>query len=189
EVALKDVYVGEVWVCSGQSNMEWQLKNSFKAEDDIKESANPKIRLFTVKKTASDTPQSDVPRDKVNGQWLESGPGTVPTFSAVAYYFGRDLQKARGVPVGLIHTSWGGTASEEWTSMKVLDAHPEHKGKHPRQAKLYNGMIAPLLNYSIKGVIWYQGESNAGRAKLYQTGFPLMIQNWRDDWKQGDFPF
>ncbi len=107
----------------------------------------------------------------------------------MAYYFARDVQKALDVPVGIIHTSWGGTASEEWTSMKVLDAHPEHKGKHPRQAKLYNGMIAPLIPYAIKGAIWYQGESNAGRADLYRTGFPLMIQNWRDDWKQGDFPF
>ena len=73
--------------------------------------------------------------------------------------------------------------------MKVLDAHPEHKGKHPRQTKLYNGMIAPLIPYAIKGAIWYQGESNAGRAELYRTAFPLMIKNWRDDWAQGDFPF
>ena len=120
---------------------------------------------------------------------MEAGPSTIGDFSAVAYYFGRDLQKALDVPVGIIHTSWGGTASEEWTSMKVLNAHPEHKGQHPRQSKLYNGMIAPLIPYAIKGAIWYQGESNAGRAELYKTGFPLMIQNWRDDWKQGDFPF
>ena len=124
EIVLKDVYVGEVWVCSGQSNMEWSLKNSFNPADDIKNSKNPKIRLFTVKKTASDTPQSDVPRDKVNGQWLECNPDTVPGFSAVAYYFGRDLQKALDVPVGLIHTSWGGTASEEWTSRRCWTSTP-----------------------------------------------------------------
>jgi sialate O-acetylesterase len=188
-VDLKDVYIGEVWVCSGQSNMEWPLRASFEAKKDIDNSKNPNIRLFTVKKTASEAPQSDVPRDTYNGQWLECNPMTVPGFAAVAYYFGRDLQKTREVPIGLIHTSWGGTASEEWTSMKVLDEHPEHKGKHPRQAKLYNGMIAPLLPYSIKGAIWYQGESNAGRAELYKTGFPLMIKNWRDDFAQGDFPF
>jgi sialate O-acetylesterase len=130
-----------------------------------------------------------VPVDDYNGKWLEANASTIGGFSAVGYYFGRDLQKALDVPVGIIHTSWGGTASEEWTSMKVLDAHPEHKGKHPRQAKLYNGMIAPLIPYAIKGAIWYQGESNAGRAELYRSGFPLMIRNWRDDWKQGDFPF
>jgi sialate O-acetylesterase len=186
---INDVYVGEVWVASGQSNMEWSLKASFEPKMAIENSKNPRLRLFTVKKTAADTPQTDVPREGSNGKWLEAGPDTVPTFSAVAYYFGRDLQKALDVPVGIIHTSWGGTASEEWTSMKVLDANPEHKGKHPRQAKLYNGMIAPLIPYAIKGAIWYQGESNAGRAELYRTGFPLMIKNWRDDWKQGDFPF
>src|SRR5207253_11009644 len=94
---------------------------------------------------------------------------TIGGFSAVAYFFGRDLQKDLDVPVGIIHTSWGGTASEEWTSQKVLDAHPEHKGKHQRETQLYNGMIAPLIPFAIKGAIWYQGESNAGRAELYQT--------------------
>ncbi len=189
EITLKDVYVGEVWIASGQSNMEMAVNSTAGADQAKKNAKNPKLRLFTVKKTAADTPQTTVPVDNYNGKWLEAGPDTIGPFSAVAYYFARDVQKALDVPVGIIHTSWGGTASEEWTSMKVLDAHPEHKGKHPRQAKLYNGMIAPLIPYAIKGAIWYQGESNAGRADLYRTGFPLMIQNWRDDWKQGDFPF
>jgi sialate O-acetylesterase len=197
-VTIKDVYVGEVWIASGQSNMEMALGATANADQARKNSKNPKLRLFTVDRVAADTPQATVPiidntkekpGSQVKGKWLEAGPDTVGSFSAVAYYFGRDLQKARDVPVGIIHTSWGGTASEEWTSMKVLDAHPEHKGHHPRQSKLYNGMIAPLIPYAIKGAIWYQGESNAGRAYLYQTGFPLMIQNWRDDWKQRDFPF
>jgi sialate O-acetylesterase len=197
-ITVKDVYVGEVWVASGQSNMEQAINSTANADEAKKNAKNPKLRLFTVDRVAADTPQASVPvidntKDKpgsqVKGKWLEAGPDTIGSFSAVAYYFGRDLQKALDVPVGIIHTSWGGTASEEWTSMKVLDAHPEHKGKHPRQSKLYNGMIAPLIPYAIKGAIWYQGESNAGRAELYKTGFPLMIQNWRDDWKQGDFPF
>jgi sialate O-acetylesterase len=188
-VTIKDVYFGEVWIASGQSNMEWSVNAAAGADEAKKNAGNAKLRLFTVKKTASDTPQTTVPVDNYNGKWLESNSNTIGPFSAVGYYFGRDLQKDLDVPVGIIHTSWGGTASEEWTSMKELDAHPEHKGKHPRQAKLYNGMIAPLLPYAIKGAIWYQGESNAGRAELYRTGFPLMIQNWRDDWKQGDFPF
>ncbi len=189
DVVLKNVYVGEVWIASGQSNMEWPVNAATGAAEAKKTAGNPKLRLFTVKKTAADTPQTTVPVDDYNGKWLEANEKTIGPFSAVAYFFGRDLQKALDVPVGIIHTSWGGTASEEWTSMKVLDAHPVHKGKHPRQSKLYNGMIAPLIPYAIKGAIWYQGESNAGRAELYRSGFPLMIQNWRDDWKQGDFPF
>jgi sialate O-acetylesterase len=188
-ITLKDVYFGEVWVASGQSNMEMSVNSSAGADEAKKNAGNAKLRLFTVKKTAKEEPQTTVPVDDYNGKWLEAGPNTIGRFSAVAYYFGRDLQKDLDVPVGIIHTSWGGTASEEWTSMKVLNAHPEHKDKHKRQSQLYNGMIAPLIPYAIKGVIWYQGESNAGRAELYRTGFPLMIQNWRDDWKQGDFPF
>ncbi|HKI31371.1 MAG TPA: sialate O-acetylesterase [Gemmataceae bacterium] len=193
-VTIKDVYVGEVWIASGQSNMEQAINSTTNADEAKKNAGNAKLRLFTVERIAADKPQDtipviDKPGQQIKGKWIESGPETIGSFSAVAYYFGRDLQKALDVPVGIIHTSWGGTASEEWTSMKVLDAHPEHKGKHPRQAKLYNGMIAPLIPYAIKGAIWYQGESNANRAELYKTGFPLMIQNWRDDWKQGDFPF
>jgi sialate O-acetylesterase len=183
-ITLKNVYVGEVWIASGQSNMEWSLGNSFEAKADIEKSANPKIRLFTVQKNRAQTPQTTV-----KGQWVECGPSTVGGFSAVAYYFGRDLQAALKVPVGLIHTSWGGTAAEEWTSMDVLKANPDHLGKHPNQCTLYNAMIAPLIPFAIKGAIWYQGESNASRPELYKTLMPLMIKNWRDDWKQGDFPF
>jgi sialate O-acetylesterase len=189
EVTIKDVYVGEVWIASGQSNMEQSIDATAGAKEAKDKAKNAKLRLFTVKRVADDTPQTTVPVEGALGKWHEAGPDTIGYFSAVAYYFGRDLQKALNVPVGIIHTSWGGTASEEWTSQRVLDAHPEHKGQHPRQTKLYNGMIAPLIPYAIKGAIWYQGESNAGRAELYKTGFPLMIQNWRDDWKQGDFPF
>jgi sialate O-acetylesterase len=193
-VTIKDVYVGEVWIASGQSNMEWSVNAATGADEAKKNAKNPQLRLFTVKKTATAAPQTTVPVDDYNGKWLEAGPDTIGRFSAVAYYFGRDLQKSLGVPVGIIHTSWGGTASEEWTSMKNLEAHPEHLGTHKYpsgrgDSMLYNGMIAPLIPYAIAGAIWYQGESNAGRAELYRTGFPLMIQNWRDDWKQGDFPF
>jgi sugar lactone lactonase YvrE len=193
-VTIKDVYVGEVWVASGQSNMEMSVNGSAGAKEAKEKAKNPKLRLFTVERVASATPQTtvpviDAPKKQVKGKWLEAGPDTVGDFSAVGYYFGRDLQKDLDVPVGIIHASWGGTASEEWTSMKVLDAHREHTGHHPRQSQLYNGMIAPLIPYAIKGVIWYQGESNAGRAELYRSGFPLLIRNWREDWKQGDFPF
>ncbi len=183
-IVLKEVYLGEVWVCSGQSNMAMSLKGCEGSGAAKADSKNPKIRLFTVPHKASPMPETEV-----GGKWVECGPGTVGGFSGVAYFFGRDLQKALNVPVGLIHTSWGGTASEEWTSLKTLQAHSRHLNQHLNQAKLYNGMIAPLMPYAIKGVIWYQGESNAGRADLYREAFPLMIQNWREDWKQGDFPF
>jgi sialate O-acetylesterase len=185
-IVLKEVYLGEVWLCSGQSNMEWRLKSMVVGGPEaIAASKNPKIRLFTVASKRSAQPETDV-----KGQWVECGPMTVGDFSAVGYFFGRDLQKALDVPVGLINSSVGGTASEEWTSMKTLQAHPAHLNQERmKQATLYNGMIAPLMPYAIRGVIWYQGESNAGRAQLYREGFPLMIQNWREDWKQGDFPF
>jgi sialate O-acetylesterase len=193
-VTIKEVYVGEVWLASGQSNMEQAVNSTNNSAEAVKNSKNPKIRLFTVERIAADKPQDTVPviekaGQQIKGKWVECNPDNVGSFSAVAYYFAKKLQKDLDVPVGIIHSSWGGTASEEWTSMKVLDEHPEHKGKHPRQSKLYNGMIAPLIPYAIKGVIWYQGESNAGRSDLYRSGFPLMIENWRNDWKQGDFPF
>ncbi len=203
-LTLKDVYVGEVWIASGQSNMEWPVELSANPKQVSDNSKNPKIRLFTVEHRVSETPVADVAVNSTNqrritGKWLECGPQTVPSFSAVAYFFGRDLQKALDVPVGLIHSSWGGTVAEAWTSREALEADPALKHllpKSPIQAGnpnqgtvLFNGMIAPLLPYSIKGAIWYQGESNAGRAWEYRTLFPAMIQSWRAAFKQGDFPF
>jgi len=236
-ITLKDVYVGEVWICSGQSNMEWPLRLTQHAEETIKNAKNAKIRLFTV---PHNTPDKPVHSFKGDPKWVECNPDTVKSFSAVAYFFGRDLQKSRNVPIGLIHTSWGGTRAEAWTSRPVLESHDEWKDEPARFAKavadypkalekykadlekhkeavkkakgegkqpppapkapnkprsqdapaaLYNGMIAPLIPYAIKGAIWYQGESNAGKAYAYRKLFSTMIQNWRDDWKQGDFPF
>jgi len=239
-ITLKDVYVGEVWVASGQSNMEMALQSCFEAKKDIEHSENPKIRLFTVPKNPQDKPV-----DTVNAHWVECGPNTAGHFSAVAYYFGRDLQKALNVPVGLIHSSWGGTVAEAWATRESLESNPtlkpmvdayekrypedianykktlerykddldkykqaaakakEEGKKAPMPPKapndptrnpnrpcvLYDGMIHPLQPYAIRGAIWYQGESNAGRAEEYKTLFPVMIQSWRDSWKQGDFPF
>ena len=223
-IAIKDVLVGEVWVASGQSNMEWTLNKSFSSAPDIAAAANPMIRLFTVPKL-----KLNAPTNNVNGAWQLCEPATVPTFSAVAYYFARDLQKALGVPVGIIHTSWGGSPAEVWMSEAALAADPEFKrdildpypdahqryllsvknwerekadaekaGKpftkrRPsggwRPTELYNGMIAPLIPYTIQGAIWYQGESNASRAWQYRSLFQAMIRNWRKDWAQGDFTF
>jgi sialate O-acetylesterase len=187
KIEIKEVYIGEVWICSGQSNMEMGLGACENGEEARKNSKNEKIRLFTVPRLRIDKPTSDV-----KASWVECGPKTVGGFSGVAYFFGRDLQKALGVPIGLIHTSVGGTAAEEWTSKSVLEGDPALKDLAPRGSKLYNGMIAPLLPYAIRGVIWYQGESNAGsfeRAQQYEKLFPAMIKNWRDDWKQGEIPF
>lgn len=221
-ITLKNVLIGEVWICSGQSNMEWSLDRAAGGPEAAKESANPQLRLFTVQKRPSDKPLEDV-----TGSWKEAGPDTTPRFSAVAYYFGRKLQKDLDVPVGLIHTSWGGTAIELWQSQPALEAEPEFKlllevyqqqraafaerkkqrdeaiakakaeGKTPpaalrppmAPASLYNGMIAPLVPYGVAGAIWYQGESNAGRAELYRKQMPAMINHWRKDFGHGDFPF
>ena len=216
-VSIQDVYVGEVWICSGQSNMEWPLSATATGAEAIKNAKNSKIRLFTVPKNPADKPQKGF---KGEPKWQECNPDTVKNFTAVGYFFGRDLQKALDVPVGLIHTSWGGTRAEAWTSRPVLESHEEWKDEsvsyhkaaeqyreaaqkakesgekppaNPTHANspsaLYNGMIAPLIPYAIKGAIWYQGESNAGKAYAYRKLFPTMIQNWRDDWKEGDFTF
>jgi sialate O-acetylesterase len=223
-LTLRNVLVGEVWIASGQSNMEWPLRSSDNAEAAIADSAHPLVRLYTVPKLKANTPTNNV-----HAAWQECQPSTTPGFSAVAYFFARDLQQALKVPVGIIHTSWGGSPAEVWMSEQVLRANPDYQrdildayagqaerfqealaqfrkaqaeakreGKPlsrqaPRApwkpAELYHGMIAPLLPFAIRGAIWYQGESNAGRAWQYRTLFVDMIQNWRRDWGQGDFTF
>ncbi|HRY50862.1 MAG TPA: sialate O-acetylesterase [Candidatus Paceibacterota bacterium] len=224
QVSMDDVLVGEVWICSGQSNMEWPLSRSYQPEADIQSATNAKIRLFTVPKLKAKTPVKDV-----KASWKVCQPDEAKNFSAVGYYFGRALQRDCAVPIGLIHTSWGGSPAEVWMSEDVLTQNPEYRrdildtypaawrkyqeqvaayekekaeleaqGKkiqrgRPwglwRPTELYNGMIAPLIPYAIRGAIWYQGESNAGRAHQYRTLFPDMIRNWRRDWGQDDFTF
>lgn len=204
---LKNVLIGEVWVCSGQSNMELALNSAEGGKEEVARSSNPQLRLFKVTRKKANEPVDDV-----NAQWKDAGPESTAGFSAVAYYFGRDLQKALNVPVGLIDTCWGGSPAEVWMSDRVLSSNPEYKrdildaytatlhkeetspkGKSQRvpwkPTELYNGMIAPLIPYAIKGAIWYQGESNAGRAEQYRNLFADMIRNWRQDWREGDFTF
>ena len=234
-ITIKNILFGEVWVCSGQSNMQMSVRSSANAEQEIAEADYPNIRLFAVERKVAEQPQADCV-----GSWQLCNPQTVPGFSAAAYFFGRKLAQSLEVPVGLIHTSWGGTPAEAWTRMGVLESeadcapilqrfdeamakYPEAKKKYeeelnkwkeavekaksegeepPRRprapfgpgnphspAGLYNAMIAPLIPYGIQGAIWYQGESNAGRAYQYRALFPAMITNWRNDWGQGDFPF
>lgn len=194
EVTVRDVYVGEVWICSGQSNMQWPLEKTENGEAAIEQSAHPKIRLFTVPRRPAAEPQQDV-----DGAWQPCGPETTRSFSAVAYYFGRHLVEQLDVPIGLINTSYGGTPAEAWTSREKLLADPRLatliedplpvNSDARRPVGLFNAMIHPLLPYAIRGAIWYQGESNAGRAVQYQTLLPAMIEDWRERWGQGDFPF
>ena len=220
KVAFKNVAVGEVWICSGQSNMQWEFWRTNLGEQSktVPASANnPNLRLMTLARRTATTPQYDFPvvtepRGKdgakaVYGTWLECKPEAVQEFSAVAYYFGRELEKHLKVPVGLIVTSWGGMPAEAYTSLEALDAEPSLKhyadkaraaakqfdtDKKPAQPNtptvLFNAMTHPLLNFKVRGAIWYQGESNAGRAYEYRTLYPTMIKDWRARWG-GDFPF
>jgi sialate O-acetylesterase len=203
-VMLNNVLVGDVWVCSGQSNMEWGIKAAANPDQEIAAANYPEIRLFTVQKTIALEPKTTV-----NGRWDVCTPQTIAQggmgFSAVAYFFGRHLHNELKVPIGLIHTSWGGTVAEAWASESALETMPdmvEHlarydvlrkrgtPGQNPNVTSvLYNGMIAPIIPYGIKGAIWYQGESNAGRAYQYRTLLPVMINDWRYRWGVGEFPF
>lgn len=236
-IVLKNVLIGEVWLCSGQSNMFFPVGREDKTwktgvknyDEEVKNASFPNIRLFTVAVNASQTPLEDV-----TGSWKVCTPESIQNFSAVAYFFGRDLYQKLNVPIGLISTSWGGTKAEAWTAQSVLEqdvaflpilqedakneklyqekletyylnltneriaaaanAEKEQLKKPKKEANktsyvLYNAMLHPLVNYIIKGAIWYQGESNSGKAYLYRSLFPAMVKSWREEWKQGDFPF
>ena len=200
-VEIHDVAFGEIWVCSGQSNMEWRFSYLRGGKDMAEKAVNKNIRLFTVPKTPAATPQYDVAKgEPYETKWLESNTESVFTFSSVAYYFGTNLQKSLNVPIGLIHTSWGGTPAESWASEGALAAAPdlsyyldkkktmiEQAGKNKLNphtpTSLYNGMIYPIQNFAVKGAIWYQGESNAGRAREYYSLMPTMIEDWRKQFK------
>jgi len=186
-IALKNVLVGEVWLCSGQSNMGWPYAPR-PGSKELQGTENANIRLLTV----PDRLKEETPRDDLGDtRWLECGPQTMGTFSAVAYHFGRDLQQALKVPVGLIHASYGGSSATRWINPNALANTPELEAIRKRnvQPVLYNGMIAPLVSFGIRGVIWYQGEADTGDPALYRVLFPALIRGWRAEWGQGDFPF
>lgn len=197
-LSLKDILIGEVWICSGQSNMEMPMKG-FKGQPvansnlDALKSYNSNLHLFTVKRNSTFTPQTDVV-----GKWSEANPESVYNFSATAYYFGRLVQETLHVPVGLIVASWGGSACEAWMTSDWLKVFPDAKIpqseadiKSPNRTPtvLYNGMLHPLIGYTMRGVIWYQGEDNYNRANTYLDMFTTLIKGWRTEWKQGNFPF
>src|SRR4051794_7124529 len=234
---IRDVLVGEVWVGSGQSNMEWVLQNTKDHDAEVAAANYPLMHIFHVKKLVADQPAADV-----EAKWDVVAPATIPRFSAVEYFFGRHLHQSLHVPMGLIESDWGGTPAQSWTSKEMLQSDPALKfiqddweratsnypaakqrydqqletwnaaaakakaeGRtppnrpglppgpgHPNTpAGLYNGMIAPLTPFAIRGVIWYQGESNASEAHAYRYRrlFGDMIQDWRNRWAEGDFPF
>jgi len=223
EVKYTDVLVGEVWVCSGQSNMQWSVNASNDADLERLAAKFPKIRMINF-------PQIGVQEPKWSHDdrhWMVCSPETVGNFSAVGYFFARQLYETLGVPIGMVNNAWGGSACEAWIRRDLLNSDPLYKplmdrwtqmeakvaelsakgnaltedekkelnglngqmGGNHRPANIYNGVLKSHLGYGIKGAIWYQGESNAGRAFQYRDLFPLMIKSWRDEWGQGDFPF
>jgi sialate O-acetylesterase len=238
KLAVSDVLVGEVWICSGQSNMEWSVAQANDGDLEAKTAKYPKIRLISVPKVGTQEPQDDF-----KGKWELCTPETAAQFSAVGYFFGRQLHQTLDVPIGLIDDAWGGSACEAWVRRDLLEkdekyaplvarwqqtektydaakaktnyekqlsdfnaakAKAKAEGKEapqpPRPAtnpltgnarpgNIYNGVLKPTIGYGLRGVIWYQGESNAGRAYQYRDLFPLMIKSWREEWQQGDFPF
>ena len=196
EIKIDDVLVGEVWICAGQSNMQWSINVTNDADLERLAANFPKIRLITVPNVGTNTPKDDF-----NGKWSACTPETVGNFSAVGYLFGKQLHETLGVPIGLINDAWGGSSCECWINKEVM----EKDGKYAelldrwkdsdtntgnqKVANIYNGVLKPTIGYGIKGAIWYQGETNSGRAYQYRDLFPLMIKSWRDEWGIGDFPF
>ena len=195
-LTFKNVLVGEVWVCSGQSNMEWSVSLALNPKEEAAAASFPQIRFITV--PHGDAKKGATPQSDFAGSWAECSPANISSFSAVAYFFGREIHQQKKVPVGLIHTSYGGTPAEYWVppSAFAADAALKETGEHPHAKNvmstpsiLWNSMVAPLVPYAMRGVIWYQGESNVPMAKQYRKLFPGMIQGWRKEWGQGDFPF
>ncbi|WP_366182563.1 sialate O-acetylesterase [Flavobacterium ovatum] len=196
KIVFDDILIGEVWICTGQSNMAMTLdggpgQHLEGSNDAILNSTNPNLRFFTVGNSVSDTPM-----DNCKGNWELSQPKTAAEFSAVGYYFGQRLQQFLNIPIGLISSNVGGTPGQAWTPKEIITSDfPEFKKdwteKQTTQSAsaLYNGMIHPLIPFTIKGAIWYQGEGNKSDPEQYSRLFPAMIKSWRDNWKQGDFPF
>ncbi len=229
-IVIKNVLVGDIWVCSGQSNMAMEVQRCQNAKQEISSANYPWIRHFQVKRTKAIEPFDDVSsvdkKSRLN-KWEVCDSLTVKHFTGVGYFFVRDLYKKLNVPIGIISVSWGGTTAEAWTPHDTLANDPElnlilknwpdynndedwlkkEYGKyleHVEKARkkgqtrplyfnqpsvLYNGIIAPVIPYGIRGIIWYQGESNGYRAYQYRRLFPVMIEQWRKKWNQGDFPF
>jgi sialate O-acetylesterase len=228
-ITIADVLVGDVWVGSGQSNMQWAVRQADNAETEIAAAKFPQIRLFYVPRKPSAAPVEDV-----DAKWVVCAPESVGEFSAVLYFFGRQMHQDLKVPMGLIHSSWGGTPIASWISgpslagnarlepfltywQNVVLQYPTSMSRYEQALKkwetagsqgqrpalpmgpghaheptsLYNGMLAPLVKYTIKGALWYQGETEAGRAQgqIYGEAMMTLVQDWRRAFGQGEFPF
>ena len=197
-VEINNILLGEVWFASGQSNMEMTLNGYlnepiFGSQDLIANANNSQIRLLTIERN-----YSSVPLDNFNGIWNESNPESVRYFSAVAYSYAKYIHESLGVPVGIISSAWGGTPAEAWAKKSFLDKNFEagiiknndpEKLDHHNPGYLYNAMLNPLIPFTVKGGIWYQGENNRARAKHYSKLMNVMIHSWREEWGIGEFPF
>ncbi len=228
ELVFSNIVMGDVWVCSGQSNMRWRVEGSYDADLERLQANNPNLRHIRVPDVGTQELQSDF-----DGVWEMTTPETVGPFTAVGYHFGSQINRITGVPIGLINNAWGGSSADAWIRRDVYDADPafaeqvktwselektysyekelaawkekaakaKAAGKqaprrpadkmtgNQRPGNLFAGKISPLMPFAIKGVIWYQGESNSRRAVQYRHMFPKMITHWREEWGQGDFPF
>jgi len=193
-ITLENVMLGEVWICSGQSNMEWSFNhNILNAEEEVANADYPDIRIFLIPKIGDDHPQRDC-----KAGWAECSPTTVRPTSAVAYFFARELHQKLDIPVGIIVSAWGGTPAEVWMRKELVEDDPELKegsGKIPEYpwwpnlpGIAYNGMIAPVVPYGLAGAIWYQGESNTHSPDTYAKLLRTLIESWRKDFGR-TFPF
>lgn len=219
---IGNILVGEVWICSGQSNMQWSVNQSNDPDLEKLAARYPNIRMINFPQVGTQDPIWSHDDRK----WQVCSPETVGGFSAVGYFFARQIHETTGVPIGMINNAWGGSACEAWINRDALKSDgkfnkllegwagresqfeelTKKQGRteaeektlkdmtggmrgNSRPANIYNGVLKSHLGYGIRGAIWYQGESNAGRAYQYRELFPLMIQNWRNEWGQGDFPF
>lgn len=207
QIEIKDILIEDVWLCSGQSNMQWVVNNVTNAEVEKKNANYPQIRTLNVPRR-----MELVPIDTINAKWTVCSPETVGSFSGVAYFFAKKVHEETHIPIGIINSSWGGTIIETWTSLEASNSiSSEHLNCYTKEDKLlpptkyfalknkkaarndypslvYNAMIHPLLSLSIKGVIWYQGENNVGNAEPYTDWLTCMIGDWRQRWKT-ELPF
>lgn len=194
KIVLQNVLIGEVWVCSGQSNMEWNYERGITSiKNEFEHLKKLNIRLFNIPKSASATQQ-----DHVEGIWTTCDSNSLKKFSAVGYYFGKQLHNDLNVPIGLINSNWGGTPGEVWTPGQLVENDAELKEAAAKiepatrwpvkPGYAYNAMIAPIVNYNIAGVIWYQGESNVNASASYTRLINTMLSGWRKAWNN-DFPF
>lgn len=193
KVRIPDVLIGDVWFCSGQSNMQMTVKETQDADDAV---ANPNIRFFDIRtRVQSDKPDASL----VKARWETCNIQTAKEFSAAGYFFGKTLQTELNIPIGLINASWGNTPCEVWTKRELVMADPELKAdaerlegngsaQPNRAGNVYNAMVWPFRKFPIAGVVWYQGENNMSAAWRYGRLLNVMIENWREDWGY-DFPF